>query len=458
MSNSSERGPAVEGVLSEAKWLRGLARYLVRDPAEAEDMVQETWVATLRASPEPRSSMRPWLAQVLRNVCRRGVRGAARRSSREAGLAQLQEGEVAPSTESMLARLELARVVSETVRSLEEPYRTTLLLRFFEDRQPAEIARAQGIPGGTVRWRLSEGLRRVRARLDEAHGGNRETWRAILLLPLPAPAAAPVPPGAARASTSFSARTVTWMASAALVPALVAGLLLGRSSEPASVARTAPPPEPPNQPEETTRMTSNQNRMTTLFGLVLPALVASGDAAAAPDRSASATAAPPLCVPANNPAGCIELIPRGQLPAPVEAALARAIGGRKVDKLKIEPRLRKGHATYTVKFEVNDLDEEIAFGAEGTFIESEIDVPLADLPPLITRALTAALPGAVVSKAELHNEAAVSFHELDNGVPRGPLRHRPASRFYELETHGPDGKHKVKISEDGKLLQKKLSQ
>lgn len=41
--------------------------------------------------------------------------------------------------------------------------------------QRFEIARAQGIPAGTVRWRLSEGLRRLRAQLDEAHGGNRET-------------------------------------------------------------------------------------------------------------------------------------------------------------------------------------------------------------------------------------------------------------------------------------------
>jgi hypothetical protein len=78
------------------------------------------------------------------------------------------------------------------------------------------------------------------------------------------------------------------------------------------------------------------------------------------------------------------------------------------------------------------------------------------VPPLITRAMTAALPDGVVYKAELRNEAAVTFHELDNGVPKGLLRHRPASRYYRLEVRAADGKHRLKIREDGKLLKSDL--
>jgi DNA-directed RNA polymerase specialized sigma24 family protein len=90
------------------------------------------------------------------------------------GATLLQEDRVA-STETMLARLELPRMVSELVRALDEPYRTTILLRFLEGRTPTETARAHGIPAGTVRWRLNEGLGRLRARLDEAHGGTGMT-------------------------------------------------------------------------------------------------------------------------------------------------------------------------------------------------------------------------------------------------------------------------------------------
>jgi hypothetical protein len=38
-----------------------------------------------------------------------------------------------------------------------------------------------GIPAGTVRWRLAEAINRLRARLDDEHGGDRARWRALLL-------------------------------------------------------------------------------------------------------------------------------------------------------------------------------------------------------------------------------------------------------------------------------------
>jgi RNA polymerase sigma factor (sigma-70 family) len=458
MSNSSDR-TALEYVLAEAKWLRGLALCLARDQAEAEDLVQETWMAAMRASPEPRASLRPWLAQVLRNVRRQGLRGSSRRRARETGAALLQEGEVAACTESLLARLELQRLVSEMVRDLDEPYRTTLLLRFFEDREPTEIARALGVPAGTVRWRLSEGLRRLRARLDEAHGGNRETWRAIVLAPV-AGGSAPVearPP--ATAGGGFSLPKVAWVAAGTLVPAMVAGLLIGRPERNHELATNAAAADGQKevQREETNDMSNSKNRINTLFGLVLPALVASTDATAA-HPSASGQNAPPACVPANNAARCIERIPRSQLPPAVDAALERIIAGRKVDKLTIEPGLHEGHKTYTVDFEVDGMDEEIDFAADGTFIESETDIANDDLPAVVARAMRAVLPDSELIKAEFHRSREVGFYELENGVPIGPLQHRPARTLYEVELRAPDGTRKLKISEDGRLLENKLKE
>ena len=58
---------------------------------------------------------------------------------------------------------------------LEEPYRTTVMLRYFGDLSSAEIARRQGIPEGTVRSRLKRALDRLRRDLDERHRG-REVW------------------------------------------------------------------------------------------------------------------------------------------------------------------------------------------------------------------------------------------------------------------------------------------
>jgi RNA polymerase sigma factor (sigma-70 family) len=290
-------------------------------------------MAILRSAPEPRGSMRPWLAQVLRNFRRKGLREESRRRTREVGATLLQEDEVA-STENLLARLELQRMVSELLRDLDEPYRTTVLRRFFEGHTPTEMARAQGIPAGTVRWRLNEGLRRLRARLDEAHGGNRDSWKAILVAPVAAPAARTGTKLSAPASVPVGLRTGAWLAVGALLPAMVAGVLLSR---PRPVAPT------PSQAQEATDTSDSKNRMNALLDVVLPALVASADASAAPERQPAASqVAAPACVPGDNAAGCIPRILRSELPAAVENALARAIAGRKPEELTIEPRLRKG--------------------------------------------------------------------------------------------------------------------
>jgi DNA-directed RNA polymerase specialized sigma24 family protein len=72
--------------------------------------------------------------------------------------------------------MQLQRLVAELILELEEPYRSTVLLRFYEERTASEIARREGVAAATVRWRLKEGLGRLRARLDERHQGQRRAW------------------------------------------------------------------------------------------------------------------------------------------------------------------------------------------------------------------------------------------------------------------------------------------
>jgi len=64
------------------------------------------------------------------------------------------------------------------VSALEEPYRSTVLLRYGEELTPAEIARRYGLPAGTVRWRLKQGLDRLRVEMDRAQG-SRRAWAGL---------------------------------------------------------------------------------------------------------------------------------------------------------------------------------------------------------------------------------------------------------------------------------------
>jgi RNA polymerase sigma factor (sigma-70 family) len=169
-----------ETLLEHAAWLRHLAAGLVGDRSLADDLVQDTWVAALRRPPEEARPVRPWLARVVRNAARFRWRGDANRAAREAVAARHAET-VTPTSEALLARHQLQQLVARLVGELDEPFRATILLRYAEGLEPTQIARRLAIPAGTVRWRIKEGLERLRRGLDDAHAGDRKAWLLALV-------------------------------------------------------------------------------------------------------------------------------------------------------------------------------------------------------------------------------------------------------------------------------------
>jgi RNA polymerase sigma factor (sigma-70 family) len=171
----------LEDLLSHADWLRRLAAHLVRGGGGADDLLQDTWEAALRCPPDPARPAQPWLAEVLRNLVRARGRKARRRRSFETQARVDPLG--VPSAEVLLERAEAQRFVAELVIGLDEPYRSTVLLRYYEGLSGARIAAALDVPPGTVRWRLKEGLDRVRAGLDARYGGDHRGWTVMLAVP-----------------------------------------------------------------------------------------------------------------------------------------------------------------------------------------------------------------------------------------------------------------------------------
>lgn len=214
-------------LLSHATWLRQLARSLVHEGAD--DLVQDTWVAVLRRPPRDAESARPWLRTVLTNAARLRWRSEANRRAREQVSVDLADRE-APSADKLLERHELQQLLARLVSELNEPFRSTVLLRFAEGLTPTQIARRLAIPAGTVRWRLKEALDRLRAQLDDVHRGDRRAW-IIAFAPLAVPR-----PAAAAPVTPFLLLL--------LVAAAVSGLVFivgKRGSSESSVKQTSPP-------------------------------------------------------------------------------------------------------------------------------------------------------------------------------------------------------------------------
>jgi len=219
-----------EELLAHAGWVRALARKLVDDRDNADDAVQQTWLAALVRRPSTGRPLRPWLAHVLRTQIALRRRSRLHRREREAVAAR---PEPLPSTEELVMRTEAHERLVRAVRALREPYRSALVLHYYEGLSAAEIARRRGVPGATVRSQIHRGLELLRTDLD-AEFGDRRTW-CLALAPLdaaraspPRLTAAPHPLVAKLAATALLAGGLVWLA-------------LARPGEHASLAAGAPP-------------------------------------------------------------------------------------------------------------------------------------------------------------------------------------------------------------------------
>jgi RNA polymerase sigma-70 factor (ECF subfamily) len=138
-------------------------RMLDGDRAQAEDLVQETFLRLLRQRTyEPRRAFKPWLYAVAANLARDHLRAARGRpaGSGDEVLALLPDRSPGPDQRSITAAE--ARRVADALARLGEDVRTTLVLRYANDLSLAGIAAALDVPVGTVKSRLNSGTRRLR--------------------------------------------------------------------------------------------------------------------------------------------------------------------------------------------------------------------------------------------------------------------------------------------------------
>lgn len=169
--------PTRELLLEHVAWMRALARSLVSDAHAAEDLAQDVAVAALEDGPADASRWKAWIRSAMAH------RAADRSRARRNALARERERarpEALPDTGELLERVETQRRIAGHLLALGEPYRTTLLLRFFEGLAPRDIAARTGTELATVKSRLHRGLELLRARLDRESRGDRRAWVAAL--------------------------------------------------------------------------------------------------------------------------------------------------------------------------------------------------------------------------------------------------------------------------------------
>src|SRR6187402_2362550 len=123
----------VERLLSERQWVQRLARSLVADPNQADDVAQESWLAALRNPPRHDANLKSWLSRLVRNTAAGLRRGDARRTERERASSQPT---VAAGSSDALERAEVVRELVDAVLALDRPRRDALVLVYFEGLAP----------------------------------------------------------------------------------------------------------------------------------------------------------------------------------------------------------------------------------------------------------------------------------------------------------------------------------
>jgi RNA polymerase sigma-70 factor (ECF subfamily) len=148
-----------------------LARYLTRDPHDAEDAVQDACLRALRYFDTFRGGDgRAWLLAIVRNRCY-----SLRRKRRDDLAVEFDDelhseaGDVAPADAAAL-RAAARESLEEALRRLPEEFREVIVLRELRGLSYKEISEVAGVPIGTVMSRLS----RARQRLQHALGPASE--------------------------------------------------------------------------------------------------------------------------------------------------------------------------------------------------------------------------------------------------------------------------------------------
>ena len=149
-----------------------LARWLVRDEHVAEDVVQDAFLRAYEYFDSFRGGpCRPWLLQIVRNVCNNWFVRQRREhelvcqddelSAQQPGLDGSGQIE---TPQTLLAQSLERQQVNEAIAALAVPLREVLVLREIEEMSYAEIATVLGVPQGTVMSRLSRARGELRLR------------------------------------------------------------------------------------------------------------------------------------------------------------------------------------------------------------------------------------------------------------------------------------------------------
>ena len=161
-----------EAVLPHIDAAYNLARWLTRNDADAQDMVQEAYLRALRFFSGFRGTdAKAWLLTIVRNTCYTWLQKNRMLTLADPIDDKLDElGLDFADPEMLLLRSVDAQIVRAALQELPVEFREVVVLREMEDLSYKEIANVVDLPLGTVMSRLARGRKRLQALLATRMG------------------------------------------------------------------------------------------------------------------------------------------------------------------------------------------------------------------------------------------------------------------------------------------------
>ena len=150
--------------------LYNFAMYLTRNPPEADDLVQETYLRAFRFADRftPGTHLRAWLFQILRNTFLTFYRVRERESAiADDGVPDWDVPMFHDAPEDSSSVMEAHTDLERALRRLPEEFRTVLLLAEVEGMPLEEVAHVMECPVGTVKSRIFRAKERLRTLLRD---------------------------------------------------------------------------------------------------------------------------------------------------------------------------------------------------------------------------------------------------------------------------------------------------
>ena len=172
----ADSGGMANAALTHIDSLYGAALRLTRNPADAEDLVQETYVKAFRFIEQftPGTNLKAWLHAILHNTFL-NMRRHAKRDPVAVDSEQVEQAPArpvdGPTPEDILMRGSLGADLQAAVDALPETFRQAVWLRDVEEFSYKEIADILNVAAGTVMSRISRGRRLLyRHLMDQERG------------------------------------------------------------------------------------------------------------------------------------------------------------------------------------------------------------------------------------------------------------------------------------------------